>query len=91
MGTFRIEIEAVGGHGCQRERKDGEVLQGCGLDSCPDCIVARTVCELQRNQTSINHARIVHWPGQPSEVVDEFDVKREDWRTRAPRTRKGSF
>jgi hypothetical protein len=84
MGTFRIEIQAVGGHGCQREIKDGGHVQGCGLSGCPDCIARRAVEALQTagvffdlknnldNPDVANYARVTHWPGQPSAVVDDL-------------------
>jgi hypothetical protein len=82
MGTFRVEVQAVGGHGCQRELKDGEVVPGCGSPSCPDCLAREFVGKLRAigssfgyqcddpNQT--NYARITHWPGQSSAVVDDL-------------------
>lgn len=85
MGTFRVEVQAVGGHGCQRERKDGSVVEGCGQPSCPDCITREYVRALKasgaffqpplidREQPdSDGYARITHWPGQPGAVRDDL-------------------
>lgn len=85
MGTFRVEIQAVGGHGCQRERKDGTTVDGCGQPSCPDCITREYVKNLKRSgahfqkplpgmsqPSSDGYARLIHWPGQPGEVVDDL-------------------
>jgi hypothetical protein len=48
MGTFRIEIQAVGNHGCQREVKDGGTVDPiCGSSSCPDCIARAVVQKLK--------------------------------------------
>ncbi len=61
MGDFRIVVEAVGGHGCGREAKDGEKVTRCGRRGCPDCEAVRFVDELKRSN-SVHSARIEHWP-----------------------------
>lgn len=81
MGNFRIVIEAVGGHGCQREVKDGGEVYGCRRMGCPDCETRRFVEELKRSQSSVDKATLTHWPGQPGEVVDDL----------VSRKRSGSF
>lgn len=90
MGQYRIEIVAVGGHGCQREKKDQEVVYGCGHMDCPDCLTAKFVADLYRANNSIEKATLTHWPGTESEVVDNF-VSPEHHQTRIKRIRKGSF
>jgi hypothetical protein len=73
MGNFRLVIDAVGGHGCQREVKDGGTVIGCGRMDCPDCVAGALVTELaKRTGSSIQSASLTHWPGTSSEVVDEF-------------------
>lgn len=83
MGTFRIEVQAVGGHGCQREVKDGEVVQGCGHERCPDCIARKFVNELKAagvyfgvstsaDRAPTEYAKLTHWPGQSGEVRDDL-------------------
>jgi len=72
MGTFVVSVEAVGGHGCQRELKDGTVVPGCGLDSCPDCTARRFVEDLRRKGNNLVKATLIHWPEQPGEVVDNL-------------------
>lgn len=72
MGTFRVEVEAVGGHGCQRDKKDGEAVLGCDLPHCPDCIAREFVRRLKRTGSQVNTATLRHWPGQTSEVVDDL-------------------
>jgi len=72
MGQFKIEIVAQGGHGCQREVKDGGKLRGCGFYSCPDCKARRLVEELQRAGMTVEAATFTHWPGESSEVVDDL-------------------
>lgn len=87
MGNFRIEINAVGGHGHHRAVKDGETLPGyCaeGPNYCPDC-EALEVVEKMRRTGLFSHpgtsATITHWPGTPDEVVDDL----------LTRKRRGSF
>ena len=81
MGNFNITVKAVGGHGCQREIKDGETVEGCGQPGCPDCQARQFVADLKASNTNVESATITHWPGQPSEVVDDLVTK----------IRKGSF
>lgn len=75
MGTFRIEIQAVGGHGCDRDRKDGDVVKGCGLPSCPDCLARELVKRFAASGMfgySDCYARLTHWPGSPVQVIDDL-------------------
>ena len=81
MGTFRVEVQAVGGHGCQRELRDGAVVAGCGQPGCPDCITREYVAKLKASGASFwestdpnntGYARLTHWPGQTSEVKDDL-------------------
>lgn len=76
MGTFRVEVQAVGGHGCQRELKEGATVHGCGSPSCPDCIARDFVQKLTAAGVFFGdaegYARITHWPGQPGEVRDDL-------------------
>ena len=72
MGTFLATVEAVGGHGCQRDKKDGEVVLGCELPHCPDCITREYVRRLKRTGATVNVATLQHWPGTESEVVDNL-------------------
>jgi hypothetical protein len=62
MGDFRMTIEAVGGHGCDRNAKAGDQVRGCGGETCPDCIFARFVSELQRAGMRPWKATFHHWP-----------------------------
>lgn len=81
MGNFRIEIEAVGDHGQRREIGDGESLAGDQpLTGC-DRVAFEAVRDLLRGGASITSAKLIHWPGTDSEVVDDL-VKNE---------REGSF
>lgn len=81
MGMYRIEIEATGGHGCQREVKDGGEVYGCGHRNCPDCAARAFVEELKRQGSQVEKATLTHWPGEPGQVVDDL----------LTRKRSGSF
>lgn len=78
MGNFRVVVEAVGGHGCQRERGDGETVTGCGLQHCPDCAAREFVLRLTEMAVTVDKAEIVHWPADmpgysaDSEVRDDL-------------------
>jgi hypothetical protein len=73
MGSSVLEFQSVGGHGCNREAKVGEEVVGCGRMGCPDCEARRAVeVMLRAGVGSFERARFVHWPGQASEVVDEY-------------------
>lgn len=62
MGDFRIVIEAMGGHGCQREKATGEHVIGCEQHGCPDCMVRELVRRMKRAGVTLHCAEIVHWP-----------------------------
>jgi hypothetical protein len=72
MGMFVVNVQAVGGHGCQRDIKDSQVVAGCGQPTCPDCIARRFVAELKNSGASVETATLTHWPGQPGVVVDDL-------------------
>lgn len=95
MGDFRIVINAVGGHGCEREKKDGEKVYGCGRMDCPDCLTAKFIADLARSGAMVRDARLEHWPDTPQGVIDEFDLTMEKppaaYASKVTRTRKGSF
>lgn len=62
MGDFRIKIEAVGGHGCDRKAKEGEKLQPCGQAYCPDCNSLEFVELLKSKGFNVKFAQFTHWP-----------------------------
>jgi hypothetical protein len=73
MGTFKIEIKAVGGHGVDRRKKDGEAVDFFESgDITPDAIAKKFVNELKANGNDISLAVITHWPGEPNEVQDNL-------------------
>jgi hypothetical protein len=62
MGDYRVTVEAVGGHGCGREAKDGEKVVRCGQPSCPDCKAIEFVAALKSSGNSVTVAKLEHWP-----------------------------
>lgn len=90
MGDFRVTVEAVGGHGCQRDLGSGAVVPGCGGSACPDCITARYVAEMIRCGVSVKSAVLRHWPDTTGEVLDAFDTKVQG-SSEQPRIRTGKF
>lgn len=73
MGHYRIEIQAVGGHGCHRDEvKDGqEITAPCGNASCPDCKAGAFVQDLRKTE-NVESAKLIHWPDTPEQVVDDL-------------------
>lgn len=72
MGEFRVTVEAVGGHGCQRQFGDGEHVVGCERPGCPDCITREYVRRLKRSGATVNAAEILHWPREVGQVRDDL-------------------
>jgi hypothetical protein len=77
-----VEIVAVGGHGCQREVRDGGTVYGCGRRGCPDCDLRQLLTDWKlRNTATVESATLTHWPGTPEQVTDDL----------VSRVRTGSF
>lgn len=72
MGNYRVEVDAVGGHGCMREVGDGQVSLGCGQPGCPDCIARQFVKRLKESGNTVSKALLTHWPGEKGEVKDDL-------------------
>jgi hypothetical protein len=72
MGDFKIEVNAVGGHGCQRELGHGSEVKGCGRTGCPDCLAREFVAKLKASGNSVSSAVLIHWPGQKEQVTDNL-------------------
>lgn len=63
MGDFRIVIDAVGGHGVDRNKKSGETVDfNIEGQNSPEAIAKRLIEELQSKGCSIQEAKIIHWP-----------------------------
>jgi hypothetical protein len=75
MGNFKIVIEAVGGHGVDREKKEGEVVNFFVSGSeTPDALAKRFFEVLKWKGFDIKQAELIHWPGTPGEVVDNLET-----------------
>jgi len=73
MGDFRIQIDGVGNHGCQREVKSGEVkTASCGQAGCVDCTAREAVKNLIDAGNSISSATLMHWPSNGPQIVDDL-------------------
>jgi len=71
MGNFRVVIDSVGGHGCDRTAKEGDAITPCGQEFCPDCRARELVAKYVIGWPATK-ATLTHWPGEPSEVVDDL-------------------
>lgn len=75
MGDYVFRLHAVGGHGCQREKKTGQKLAfPCGerhCDNCPDNILHQAMLKLQATGNDVKVATLTHWPADvPGYSVD---------------------
>lgn len=68
MGNFRIVIDAVGGHGQDRNKKSGEIVDFTKVgddyysNDTPEAIAKRAVDELKQKETNVLSAKVYHWP-----------------------------
>lgn len=76
MGDFRIEVNATGGHGCQRNLLSGSEVGVCSDPNCPDCIARRFVEELKSRGVSVRDALLIHWPNSNPTIVDNLMTKK---------------
>lgn len=60
MGDFRIVIDAVGGHGQDRDKKDGEDVD-FGINT-PEAFAREFIGKLERSGVTVTEAKIIHWP-----------------------------
>ncbi len=67
MGNFRIVIDAVGNHGQDREKKDGEVVD-FGTNT-PEAKAKKFVEELQGSCGQVT-AKVIHWPNTTEGPLD---------------------
>lgn len=75
MGNFKIEIEAVGGHGYDRNAKQGEMIAFDGHPDEPDIAAKRFVDEFSK-RNSVLTATLTHWPDSTPIVDDLLAGKR---------------
>lgn len=78
MGDFRIEVNATGGHGCQRELGDKAIVEGCGRADCPDCLARKFVADLKAQGQSVKDALLIHWPNSMPTIVDNLLTKQRN-------------
>lgn len=84
MGNFKIEIEAVGGHGIKREVKQGEAIAYADAHpNEPDAMAKAFVDEFAKHN-SIVSAKLVHWPDTTPIVDNLLTGKREHGEFGAP-------
>ena len=80
VGNYRIVIEGVGSHGCQRDvAGESSVKVQCDSPSfCPDCAARALVDLMCRSGENVTSARLYHWLDnvtgevQSSTVVDDL-------------------
>ena len=83
MGDFRIIINAVGGHGQDRNKKNGETVDFSkdGTTS-PEAIAKEFVDKLKASGVNVEEASVIHWPldnyggqlknGRINQIVDDL-------------------
>jgi hypothetical protein len=63
MGDFRIVIDCVGGHGQDRDQKDGQIVDfSKGGETSPEAIALKAVELFKAAGMSPDKAYIIHWP-----------------------------
>lgn len=73
MGQYSINVVAVGGHGCQRDKKQGEfITDPCADVNCPDCKARAFVADLKASHNYVESATLTHWPGTEGQVIDNL-------------------
>lgn len=83
MGDFRIVIDAVGGHGQDRDKKTGEVVNfSLGGEQSPEALALKFVEALKSAGMTPSEAKIIHWPidnyggqlknNRSSQIVDDL-------------------
>lgn len=70
MGDFSVSMRMVGGHGCDRQAREGDPLgPTCDSQSCPDCFFRKMVGLLVSKGMIPTggkyHATMTHWPDDP--------------------------
>lgn len=75
MGNFKIEIEAVGGHGHDRTAKQGELIAFDGHLDEPDIAAKHFVDQFCKHNYVLT-ATLTHWPDSTPIVDDLLTGKR---------------
>lgn len=71
MGNFKIEIEAVGGHGVCREVKQGEIIPYDAAHPDEPDVLAKRFVDAFAKRNSILSAKLTHWPDN-SPIIDNL-------------------
>lgn len=71
MGNFKIEIEAVGGHGTQRETLQGGTIDYSKAHENDVDRLAKDFVDGYKAHASVISAKIVHWP-DTTPIVDNL-------------------
>lgn len=80
MGNFKIEIEAVGGHGIARDVKQGDGIPfQAFLENTPSSTLAKAAPDEQAMQfvrqlgtgNSVLSAKLIHWP-DTTPIIDDL-------------------
>lgn len=73
MGNFKIEIEALGGHGVLREVKQGEAIDYSKAHPHEPDVLAKRFVEEFAKSNSIVSAKLTHWP-DTTPIVDNLQT-----------------
>lgn len=75
MGSFRLVIDGVGGHGDDRTAKEGEDICIPMKNYLTPDQAAKICVDVMRSVSGGEHsfrAKLIHWPDTPTEVVDDL-------------------
>jgi hypothetical protein len=91
MGQFHVVVQAVGNHGCERDKIDGEHVVGCERIGCTDCITREFVRRLKKSGATVHVAAIDHWPAVTEYGVNPLAPSGQVQDDLLSGTRSGSF
>lgn len=71
MGNFKIEIEAVGGHGTQRDTPQGAAIDYSQAHASDVDRIAKEFVDGYAQHANIVSAKLIHWP-DTTPIVDNL-------------------
>jgi hypothetical protein len=72
MGFFKLEILATGGHGQDRSKENGELVDfSAGGENTPEKVALNMIADFN-TKFPVHTAKIIHWPGESCEVTDDL-------------------